>query len=279
MDNLVRDNSGGVILNHHWFLQDVPYLLCSAQMQGAEDLQRRVVNSATRLTLLDWMDGIGFEIQNGVSIRDVPNALNQGTLDCAHTNPETALVSDWHQASNYFTGPIAIPEAGSNVINRNVWEDIPRTCSRLSWKRQPSQSWRLFDSPPEKSGARYPSWKIWAWNSFPSPARFNNLVGRPPLTTSSPTGSTGWGIPATPSLLTRSTASSAPSSGCASTPTARLPTSARELGVPCQRRGRKTGPAARLPHRPRRPICSRPQPRYSPVVATQSLRCKSPPGP
>ena len=131
MDNLVRDKSGGVVLNHHWFLHYVRYLFCNAQLQGAQDLQGIVVNSATHQTLLDWMDGIGFEIQNAVSAPDVANALNQGTFDCVHSSPETALGLKWHQASTYFTGPIVVPETGSNVINRNVWEGIPPDLQRI----------------------------------------------------------------------------------------------------------------------------------------------------
>ena len=131
IDKLVRDQSDAVIPNHSWFLQNSPYLFCNTRIEGASDIQGAAVNGTERQTLLDWLNGAGFEVQQVINAADVPNALNQGRLDCAHTIPSTALALDWHEASQYLYGPIPIPQAGSNVINGNVWSAIPRDLQQI----------------------------------------------------------------------------------------------------------------------------------------------------
>ena len=91
LEQLVLDETGGVVINHNWFSGVEQYFFCKEKIESLEDFSGKKTRSHSA-ALSDWINGMGAEAQF-VAFAEVYTALERGILDCGVTGADPCLRS------------------------------------------------------------------------------------------------------------------------------------------------------------------------------------------
>ena len=123
LEALVRDATGGFVLNHNWFSGNDLYFFSKDPLATLEDFQGLKTRSQSA-ALSDWIEGIGGDAQF-LAFAEVYTALERGILESAVAGADAAHGQRWYEVTTYMAGPLVSFPSTNNIINGDVWTRIP----------------------------------------------------------------------------------------------------------------------------------------------------------
>ena len=144
LEQLVLDETGGVVINHNWFSGVEQYFFCKEKIESLEDFKGKKTRSHSA-ALSDWINGMGAEAQF-VAFAEVYTALERGILDCGVTGADPAYGQRWYEVTSYMNGPLPSFTATNNIVNSMVWDRMPEDLQQIF----------LEEGAPVRAGATPP---------------------------------------------------------------------------------------------------------------------------
>ena len=129
LEQLVLDETGGVVINHNWFSGVEQYFFCKERIDTLEDFKGKKTRSHSA-ALSDWINGMGAEAQF-VAFAEVYTALERGILDCGVTGADPAYGQRWYEVTSYMNGPLPSFTATNNILNSQVWNRMPEDLQKI----------------------------------------------------------------------------------------------------------------------------------------------------
>ena len=129
LEQLVLDETGGVVINHNWFSGVEQYFFCKERIDTLEDFKGKKTRSHSA-ALSDWINGMGAEAQF-VAFAEVYTALERGILDCGVTGADPAYGQRWYEVTSYMNGPLPSFTATNNIVNSMVWDRMPEDLQQI----------------------------------------------------------------------------------------------------------------------------------------------------
>ena len=130
IDRLMLDATGGShVLNRNWFAGSDQWFYSSKPLQSVEDYDGLKIRSNSA-SMSDFIVGMGGEA-NFTSIAELYTALNTGVVDVAVYGALLAASAKLHEVTDYMSGPIIGFGYTNNVINKDVWSEIPEDLQQI----------------------------------------------------------------------------------------------------------------------------------------------------
>ena len=123
VERMLREETSGVIVNRNWFAGSDQWFFSNEPLQSLEDFQGKKIRTHAA-SLSSIIEGLGAEpvfIPPGGDYL----ALQNGTVDISTTGALLAIGGRYHEISNYMAGPLIGFGYTTNVINSDVWDNIP----------------------------------------------------------------------------------------------------------------------------------------------------------
>jgi TRAP-type C4-dicarboxylate transport system substrate-binding protein len=129
LEQLVLDETGGVVINHNWFSGVEQYFFCKERIDTLEDFKGKKTRSHSA-ALSDWINGMGAAAQF-VAFAEVYTALERGILDCGVTVAFAAHAQRWYEVTDYMVGPLSSQLLNTVIVNRDVWDGLPSDIQQI----------------------------------------------------------------------------------------------------------------------------------------------------
>ena len=129
LEALVRDATGGFVLNHNWFSGNDLYFFSKEPLATLEDFQGLKTRSHSA-ALSDWIEGIGGDAQF-LAFAEVYTALERGILEAAVAGADGGHGQRWYEVTDYLAGPLTSFPSTNNIINGEKWASIPANLQQI----------------------------------------------------------------------------------------------------------------------------------------------------
>ena len=129
VENLVRSETGGIVMNHNWFAGNDQFFFCHDKIETLDGFAGKKTRSHGA-ALSDWIGGMGAQAQF-VAFAEVYTALERGILDCGVTGGDAGFGQRWYEVADYIIGPLLSFPSTNNVINGTVWGKIPENLQQI----------------------------------------------------------------------------------------------------------------------------------------------------
>ena len=129
LETLVRDATGGFVLNHNWFSGNDLYFFSKEPLATLEDFQGLKTRSHSA-ALSDWIEGIGGDAQF-LAFAEVYTALERGILEAAVAGADAGHGQRWYEVTDYLSGPLTSFPSTNNIINGDKWASIPPNLQQI----------------------------------------------------------------------------------------------------------------------------------------------------
>lgn len=129
LEALVRDATGGFVLNHNWFSGNDLYFFSKEPLATLEDFQG-VKTRSHSAALSDWIEGIGGDAQF-LAFAEVYTALERGILEAAVAGADGGHGQRWYEVTDYLAGPLTSFPSTNNIINGDKWASIPANLQQI----------------------------------------------------------------------------------------------------------------------------------------------------
>ena len=129
LEALVRDATGGFVLNHNWFSGNDLYFFSKEPLATLEDFQGLKTRSHSA-ALSDWIEGIGGDAQF-LAFAEVYTALERGILEAAVAGADGGHGQRWYEVTDYLAGPLTSFPSTNNIINGDKWASIPPNLQQI----------------------------------------------------------------------------------------------------------------------------------------------------
>ena len=129
LEALVRDATGGFVLNHNWFSGNDLYFFSKEPLATLEDFQG-VKTRSHSAALSDWIEGIGGDAQF-LAFAEVYTALERGILEAAVAGADGGHGQRWYEVTDYLAGPLTSFPSTNNIINGDKWAGIPADLQQI----------------------------------------------------------------------------------------------------------------------------------------------------
>ena len=129
LEAMVAEETGGIIVNHNWYSGNDQFFFSKKALRTLDDFKRLRTRSYS-FTLSDWIVGMGAEAMF-IAFSEVYTALERGILDAGVTGSTTGYGQRWYEVTTYLNGPLKSLLSTNNVINSDVWNDIPADLQQI----------------------------------------------------------------------------------------------------------------------------------------------------
>ena len=126
---VAAETSGGIIVNHNWYSGNDQFFFSKKPLRSLEDFEGLKTRSHAA-ALSDWINGMGAEAQF-IAFSEVYTALERGILDAGVTGSTPGYGQRWYEVSSYLNGPLKSLLSTNNVINADVWNEIPEDLQQI----------------------------------------------------------------------------------------------------------------------------------------------------
>ena len=130
IDRIILEATGGSpVLNRNWYAGTDQWFYSKQPWTNVEDFQGLKIrtNSAAKS---DFIVGVGGE-PTFKSIAEMYTSLNQGVVDSAVYGALLAVSARLHEITDYMAGPIIGFGYTNNVINKEIWNEIPEDIQQI----------------------------------------------------------------------------------------------------------------------------------------------------
>ena len=126
---LSEESDGGIVINHSWFIGYDLFLFSLKPIRDLSDFEGLKIRNFSA-AFSDWLEGMSAEGQP-VGFADVYTALERGRLDAGVSMPASAFDQRWYEVTNYINGPLIGWPATANIINPELWDQIPTDLQQI----------------------------------------------------------------------------------------------------------------------------------------------------
>ena len=122
-------SQGGVTINSNWYSGFDSYVFASKTLRNVADfsgLKTRSFSSAVS----DWIEGMGAQAQF-FAVAEVYIALERDIIDTAISSAHLGHGQRWFEVTDYMSGPLISFYSAQNVVNRDVWGNIPTDLQQI----------------------------------------------------------------------------------------------------------------------------------------------------
>ena len=126
---VAEETGGGIIVNHNWYSGEDQFLFSKKALRTLADFEGLKTRSHST-GLSDWIRGMGAEAQF-MAFAEVYTALERGILDAGVTGATPGYGQRWYEVAEYLNGPLRSLLSTNNVINADVWNDIPADLQQI----------------------------------------------------------------------------------------------------------------------------------------------------
>ena len=129
IEELVLNETGGVIMNHNWYAGNDQFFFCREKVDSLDGFAGKKTRSHSA-ALSDWIKGMGAEPQF-LAFAEVYTAIERGILDCGVTGADAGFGQRWYEVTDYIIGPLVSFPSNNNVINGEKWGSIPADLQQI----------------------------------------------------------------------------------------------------------------------------------------------------
>ena len=130
VDRMLYEFSGGSpVVNRNWFAGSDQWFFSKEPLATVEDFEGRKIRTHAA-SLSDFIRGMGGEPVQ-LSVGELYTALQIGTVDAAVTTALLGITGRYYEVTDYIAGPIIGFGYTNNVINQDVWNDIPEDLQQI----------------------------------------------------------------------------------------------------------------------------------------------------
>ena len=125
---LTQETSGGMIIKHNWFFEDV-FLFGQMPLRRVADFEDLRIRSRSA-AMQNWLDGMGARPEF-VAFAEVYDALKEGDLDAGATTLFAAHGQYWYEVTGYMNGPLINWVPLPILLNPGVWKQMPADLQKI----------------------------------------------------------------------------------------------------------------------------------------------------
>ena len=129
IEDLVLNETGGVIMNHNWYAGNDQFFFCKEKIDSLDGFAGKKTRSHSA-ALSDWIEGMGAKAQF-VAFSEVYTAIERGILDCGVTGADAGHGQRWYEVTDYIIGPLLSFPSNNNVINAEKWASVPENLQQI----------------------------------------------------------------------------------------------------------------------------------------------------
>ena len=130
IDSIILESSGGSpVINRNWFAGSDQWFYGNSPLQTLDDFQDIKIRSHSA-SMSDFITGLGAEpvfLGPGQSY----TAIEIGQVDAATLGILLSLADRIYEVTDYLAGPIIAFGYTNNVINKDVWDEIPADLQQI----------------------------------------------------------------------------------------------------------------------------------------------------
>ena len=120
---------GGIIVNHNWYAGNDQYLFSKKALRTLADFEGLKTRSHSS-SLSGWIRGMGADPEFR-AFAAVYTALERGIIDAGVGGATSGHGQRWYEVTDYLNGPLRSLLSSNNVINADVWNDIPADLQQI----------------------------------------------------------------------------------------------------------------------------------------------------
>ena len=130
IDRIMLEATGGSpVLNRNWFAGTDQWFFSDKPLQTLEDYEGKKIRSNSA-SMSDFIRGMGGK-DEFTSIAELYTSLEQGVVDVAVYGALIAVSARLHEITNFMAGPIIGFGYTNNVINKDIWNNIPEDLQQI----------------------------------------------------------------------------------------------------------------------------------------------------
>ena len=120
---------GAQVLMRNWIVGDDQFFFSNKKLENPEDFVGLKTRSRSA-ELSDWINHMG-AAATFIAFTEVYTALERGILDAGVTGANPGLSQRWHEVTTYMNGRLYSFNSTSNVVNGDVWAEIPADIQQI----------------------------------------------------------------------------------------------------------------------------------------------------
>ena len=129
LDKVYEDELGAQVLMRNWIAGDDQFFFSDKRLENPEDFVGLKTRSHSA-ELSDWINHMGAAAQF-MAFAEVYTALERGILDAGVTGANPGLSQRWYEVTTYMNGRLYSFNSTTNVVNGDVWADIPADIQQI----------------------------------------------------------------------------------------------------------------------------------------------------
>ena len=116
-------------MNHKWYAGNDQFFFCRGEGRHTGRLRRQEDPQPQRSSA-DWINGMGAGAQF-LAFAEVYTANERHILDCGVPGADAGYGQCWYGVTDYVIGPLVSFPSTNNVINGDLWADIPEDSQQI----------------------------------------------------------------------------------------------------------------------------------------------------
>ena len=129
LNRVYTDELGAQVLMRNWIAGDDQFFFSNKKLESPEDFIDLKTRSHSA-ELSDWINHMGAAAQF-MAFAEVYTALERGILDAGVTGANPGLSQRWYEVTEFMNGRLYSFNSTTNVINGEVWADIPADLQQI----------------------------------------------------------------------------------------------------------------------------------------------------
>ena len=129
LNKVYEEELGAQVLMRNWIAGDDQFFFSNKKLENPEDFVGLKTRSHSA-ELSDWINHMGAAAQF-MAFAEVYTALERGILDAGVTGANPGLSQRWYEVTTYMNGRLYSFNSTTNVVNGEVWADIPADIQQI----------------------------------------------------------------------------------------------------------------------------------------------------
>ena len=129
LNKVYEEELGAQVLMRNWIAGDDQFFFSNKKLENPEDFVGLKTRSHSA-ELSDWINHMGAAAQF-MAFAEVYTALERGILDAGVTGANPGLSQRWYEVTTYMNGRLYSFNSTTNVVNGDVWADIPADIQQI----------------------------------------------------------------------------------------------------------------------------------------------------
>ena len=142
LDKVMKDELDAQVLMRNWIAGDDQFFFSNQRLETPEDFVGLKTRSHSA-ELSDWINHMGAAAQF-MAFAEVYTALERGVIDAAVTGANPGLSQRFYEVAEFMNGRLFSFNSTTNVINGDVWAEIPEDIQQIMLEEGAKQELELL---------------------------------------------------------------------------------------------------------------------------------------